>query len=70
MNNYTTAKQPIRFCPHCGKSYYKELYTEVTCMGWAPVYKYGVLMNDNPNTKTVECQCLECGKMFTYKSKV
>ena len=63
-------KQIIIKCPHCGDSYYRELYSVTTCLGWAPIYKDGVLMNENPNTKTSECQCISCGKMFTYKGKV
>ena len=56
-------------CPHCGDSYFKELYSETTLIGWAPIYKDGVLMNKNPNTVTIECQCISCGKMFTHKGK-
>lgn len=53
-------------CPHCKKSYYKELYGTVTCMYFPPIYKDGVNINPDKNIHTVECECLECGKRFTY----
>ena len=56
-------------CPHCGESYYQENYSTTTCLGWAPVYKNGVLMNENPNTTTTYCTCCNCGKSFSYTNK-
>lgn len=53
-------------CPHCGKSYYREMYSTTTCMAWTPIYKDGVLMNNNPNKSTVHCQCLNCNKGFSF----
>ena len=56
-------------CPYCGESYYSENYSTSTCLGWTPVYKNGVLMNENPNTTTTHCTCLSCGKSFSYSYK-
>lgn len=53
-------------CPYCGESYYLELYKTTTCLGWAPIYKNGVLQNSNPNTTTTHCRCLNCNKDFEY----
>lgn len=54
-------------CPHCGESYYAEKYSTCTLVGWAPVYKDGILINKNPNVTTVHCDCLSCSKEFTYE---
>lgn len=56
----------INCCPHCGASYYQEMYSTTTCMAWTPIYKDGVLMNSNPNKSTVHCHCINCGKHFSY----
>lgn len=56
-------------CPHCGESYYQENYSTCTCIGWTPVYKNGVLMNENPNITTTYCTCCNCGKSFSYSNK-
>lgn len=58
----------IHCCQHCGKSYYMERYSTRTCIGWTPVYKDSVLMNSNPNVTTTYCQCLNCGKAFSFKN--
>lgn len=55
-------------CPHCNESYYAERYRTTTCMAWTPIYKNGILINDDPNKTTVECYCLNCGKYFTYET--
>lgn len=57
----------IHTCPHCGKSYYRELYSMCTALAWTPVYKDGVLMNSNPNRTTTCCECLNCGKQFSFE---
>ena len=57
----------IHCCPYCGESYYKELYSISTCLAWTPIYKDGVLMNSNPNRTTVCCECLNCGKQFSFE---
>jgi len=56
-------------CPRCGESYYQEDYSTCTCIGWAPIYKNGVLINENPNVSTTHCTCLNCGNHFTYSNK-
>lgn len=56
-------------CPYCGESYYAENYSTTTAMGWIPIYKNGVLINDNPNITTTHCTCRNCGKSFSYTNK-
>ena len=56
-------------CPYCGESYYQEHYSTCTCLGWTPIYKNGVLINENPNITTTHCTCCACGKSFTYSNK-
>lgn len=56
-------------CPYCGESYYAENYSTTTAMYWAPIYKNGVLMNENPNITTTHCTCCNCGKSFSYTNK-
>ena len=56
-------------CPYCGESYYAENYSTTTAMYWAPIYKNGVLINENPNTTTTYCTCCNCGKSFSYSNK-
>ena len=53
-------------CPHCGESYYQELYSTSTCLAWIPIYKNGKIVNKDPNTTSTHCHCLECGKDFSY----
>ena len=52
---------------HCGKSHYAVHYSVSTLVGWTPIYKDGVLMNQNPNVTTTYCNCLNCGQDFTFK---
>ena len=59
-------------CPKCGESYYQENYSVSTAMYWAPVYKNGVLISENPNTTTTYCTyctCCNCGHSFSYSNK-
>ena len=56
-------------CPYCGESYYRENYSTTTAMYWTPVYKNGVLINENPNTTTTYCTCCNCGNSFAYTNK-
>lgn len=56
-------------CPKCGESYYRENYSVSTAMYWAPVYKNGVLISENPNTITTYCTCCNCGHSFSYSNK-
>ena len=55
-------------CPHCGESYYMELSSYSTAMYFPPIYKDGVNINPDRNISTTECKCLNCGKLFSYKS--
>ncbi len=55
-------------CPKCGESYYMEKYSMTTAAYYPPIYKDGVNINPDRNTTTTECQCLNCGKNFSYKS--
>lgn len=58
--------EPIK-CPHCGKSYYKELYGTSTCMYFPPIWKDGVNVNPDGNIHSTYCHCLECDKDFIIK---
>lgn len=55
-----------RKCPHCGESYYTELYSDSTTVYYPPIYKNGVNINPDRNQTTTTCRCLNCGKEFTY----
>lgn len=52
-------------CPHCGKSYYTELYSTTTAVYYPPIYKDGVNINPDMNKSTTHCRCLNCHKEFT-----
>ena len=52
-------------CPHCGESYYTELYSESTAIYYPPIYKDGVNINPDMNKTTTHCECLNCHKEFT-----
>lgn len=56
-------------CPNCGESYYAENYSTTTAMGWTPIFKNGVLINENPNVTTTHCTCCNCGRSFSYNNK-
>jgi transcription elongation factor Elf1 len=51
-------------CPHCGESYYTELYNLSTAVYCPPIYKDGVNINPDTNTSTTRCECLNCHKEF------
>jgi ribosomal protein S27E len=51
-------------CPKCGWSYYTIRYSTTTCLAWQPIFKDGELINENPNTTTMYCTCLNCGNEF------
>lgn len=53
-------------CPHCNQSYYRELYNTATLLSYSPVWKDGVCINPNPNYFTTFCECLSCGKTFSF----
>jgi len=54
-------------CPHCGESYYMEKYRTRTAVYYPPIYKDGVNINPDKNVTTVACECMNCGKEFSYK---
>lgn len=54
-------------CPLCGESHYQYLYSTSTCLHWTPVYKDGVLVNENPNKTTNHYHCLNCNRSFIYE---
>lgn len=54
-------------CPYCGESYYMESYSTTTCVYYPPIYKNGVNINPDRNTTTTHCNCLNCGKEFSYE---
>ena len=51
-------------CPHCGESYYTEMYSESTAVYYPPIYKDGVNINPDMNKVTTHCRCLNCCKEF------
>lgn len=51
-------------CPHCGESYYTEMYSTSTAMYYPPIYKDGVNINPDRNMLTTHCECLNCHKEF------
>lgn len=53
-------------CPHCDESYYQELYSTTTCLYSPAIYKNGELISKTLNTTRAVCQCLNCGKEFSY----
>lgn len=54
-------------CPYCNASYFQENYSVSTAVGWVPVYKDGIQINDNPNVTTTFCTCLNCSHNFSYR---
>lgn len=57
-------------CPHCQMSYYKEIYTVSTAMGFSRVYHNGKMIEaSDPNIYTHYCTCLNCGENFTFSVK-
>ena len=66
-NNITETIEPIRaaVCPHCGASYYTEIYSTSTAVYYPPIYKNGVNINPNQNQTTTLCECMACGKRFS-----
>ena len=62
QNPFTNKK-----CPHCGESFYTEMYSSSTAVYYPPIYKDGVNINPDRNTTTRHCRCMNCGKKFTIK---
>ena len=53
-------------CPHCGESYYMVKYSYKTAVYYPPIYKDGVNINPDRNTCTTYCECMNCGKEFSF----
>lgn len=53
-------------CPHCGESYYIELYSECTAVYYPPIYKDGVNINPDKNKSTTHYKCMNCRKEFSF----
>ena len=56
-------------CQYCDESYYQVLYKTTTCVYSPIIYKNGELISKIPNTVRLVCNCLSCGKDFSYTSK-
>lgn len=56
----------LAVCPHCGDSYYRELYTTTTLAYCPPIYKDGENINTDKNKGTTHCLCRNCNKEFSY----
>ena len=56
-------------CPKCGESYYMERYQVSTAMYYPPIYKNGININPDRNITTTVCQCLSCGKEFSFRMR-
>ena len=64
MVNIEPLKGKVK-CPHCGESYYTELYSTSTAVYYPPIYKDGVNINPDMNESITYCKCLNCHKEFT-----
>lgn len=51
-------------CPHCGESYFTEVYSMSTAVYHPPIWKDGVNINPDRNERTTHCRCLKCNKEF------
>ena len=51
-------------CPHCGESYYEEMWSTSTAVYYPPIYKDGVNINPDRNKTTTHCRCLNCNTDF------
>ena len=67
MNCKITVNENVK-CPHCKESYYQHLYTTSTLAYHPPMYKDGVLINNDKNERINHCRCLNCNKDFSYTS--
>ena len=57
-------KEPIHCCPYCGISHYALRATVGTLIEYTPVIKDGTIINEDPNSYTTSCHCLNCDKDF------
>ena len=51
-------------CPHCGESFFTEMYSMSTAVNYPPIWKDGVNINPDRNQSTTHCRCLKCNKEF------
>jgi hypothetical protein len=59
----------IHCCPHCGVSHYSVGATMGTALGYELIMKDGKIINEDPNTYTTACFCLNCHKDFSIVRK-
>lgn len=52
----------------CSHRRYMERYTTVTAMYFPPIYENGININPDKNITTHVCECLECGRVFSYRT--
>lgn len=63
LGNVSSLTDGIK-CPHCGASYYAEIYHSSTAVYYQPIWKDGVNINPDRNKLTTHCKCLNCGEEF------
>ena len=63
LGNVSSLTDGIK-CPHCGASYYVEIYHSSTAVYYPPIWKDGVNINPDRNKLTTHCKCLNCGEEF------
>ena len=61
-----SGKVEVVRCPYCNESYYQELHRTMTCVYSPVIYKDGEIISKIPDTIRVVCNCLRCGKDFSY----
>ncbi len=64
--SYKVKTESTEKCPYCQESYYIERYNMTTAVYYPPIYKDGVNINPDRNTTTVTCECMACGKEFSF----
>ena len=57
-------------CPYCNESYFKELSVTRQAAYYPPIYKDGININPDKNKTFTRCHCMNCGKDFTYITKL
>lgn len=69
--NCEIKKDNLIRCPHCKESYYMYLYSDTTLAYCPPIYKNGVLINNECRNKSKDYyECMHCGTSFAYKDGV
>ena len=67
VEDWTIGKQlniATRKCPRCGASHYCVGPSSMTCVYYAPVYKDGININPDRNTRTTQYECCNCGHVW------